>query len=79
MFKGQLVVWDGRHDCPITLLESDKPVSFHSSELRFAWAPMVMAFVLAGVTSPTTMLGAIIGLAILMAASLHAKLNGRPF
>jgi zinc transporter ZupT len=47
--------------------------------LRFAWAPMVMAFVLAGVTSPTTMLGAIIGLAILMAASLHAKLNGRPF
>jgi hypothetical protein len=37
-----------------------------------------MAAVLIGVTSPAAMLGVIFGLAILGAASLHARLGGKP-
>ena len=48
--------------------------------LRFAWKPILIAFVLIGVTSPAAiMLGAIAGLTILGAASLHARFSGRPF
>jgi hypothetical protein len=47
--------------------------------LRFAWAPLLMAFVLVDVTSPATMLGVIVGFTTLLAACLQAKLNGKPF
>ena len=47
--------------------------------LRFAWAPIAMAFVLVGVTSPGATLGVVVLAVILGAAALHAKLSGRPF
>jgi hypothetical protein len=47
--------------------------------LRFAWKPILMAFVLVGVTSPAAMLGVIVGAVILGAAALRSKLNGRQF
>jgi hypothetical protein len=47
--------------------------------LRFVWAPIVMAFVLAGVTSVGTMAAIIIGAIILTAAWLQSRLSGRPF
>jgi hypothetical protein len=46
---------------------------------RFTWPAVVMAFVLVGVTSTATMLGVIVGFTTLMAASLQAQLNGKPF
>jgi hypothetical protein len=46
--------------------------------IRFAWAPILMGFVLLGVTEPSTMLAVVIGCIILGAPSLHAKLNRRP-
>ena len=47
--------------------------------LQFAWAPIAMAFVLIGVTSPGATLGVVVLAVILGAAALHAKLSGRPF
>jgi hypothetical protein len=47
--------------------------------IRFAWAPILMAFVLAGVTSVGTMAAVVIGAVVVAAASLHAKLSRRPF
>jgi hypothetical protein len=47
--------------------------------LQFAWAPIAMAFVLIGVTSPGATPGVVVLAVILGAAALHAKLSGRPF
>ena len=47
--------------------------------LRFFWPAIIMGFVLAGVTSPATALGVVIGLVILGTAALHSRLSGRPF
>jgi hypothetical protein len=44
--------------------------------LRFAWKPIVMGFVLVGVTSSATALAVILGVVIVGAASLQAKLSG---
>jgi hypothetical protein len=47
--------------------------------LRFFWPGMVVAFALLGVTSPSAVLGVIVGIVILSAAWLHAKLaDSRP-
>jgi hypothetical protein len=47
--------------------------------VRLAWAPILGAFALVGVTSPGTMAAVVIGLVIMAATSLHAKVTGRPF
>jgi hypothetical protein len=47
--------------------------------LRFFWSGLLMAAILIGVTSPGQMLALLIGLAIIGAAWLHARLAGRPF
>jgi hypothetical protein len=45
--------------------------------LRFAWAPILMAFILLGIDSPSQMLGVIVGLVILLAAALRRSLLAR--
>jgi hypothetical protein len=47
--------------------------------LRFMWPALLMGAVMLGVTTPAEMAAAVIGLTILAAAALHAKLSGRPF
>ena len=47
--------------------------------LRFMWPAVIMGFVLLGVDSPGTMAAMIIGLVIILAASLHSRLGGKPF
>jgi hypothetical protein len=59
-------------DAEYTVVRQRPPIGFLSCVpivgvamiflLRFAWAPILMAFVLVGVTSPSAMLGVIIGL-----------------
>src|SRR5262245_20171709 len=47
--------------------------------LRFALAPLLMLAVLLGIDSPSQMLGLIVGIVILGAAWLRARLSGKPF
>jgi hypothetical protein len=47
--------------------------------LRFAWVPILMLFIFAGVTEPRDMAAVVIGGVVLVGAWLHAKLNGRRF
>jgi hypothetical protein len=47
--------------------------------LRYAWPGVLMPFALLGVTTPSAMLRVIVGLTILGAAALRAKLSGRLF
>ena len=46
--------------------------------IRVAWAPILMAFVLLGVTSVGTMAAIIIGAIVLVAAALRERLARRP-
>ena len=47
--------------------------------LRFAWPAVIMLFAFSGVPSPAVMLGVVVGLIILGAAWLQAKVSRRPF
>jgi hypothetical protein len=47
--------------------------------LRWFWPAVVMLAVMLGITSPSVALGLIIGVVIVGAATLHAKLGGGPF
>ena len=47
--------------------------------LWFAWAPVLMLFVLVGLTSVSGMAGVLLGFVILGAAALHSRLNGKSF
>jgi hypothetical protein len=45
----------------------------------FLWRPLLMAFVLLGVTSPSVMLAMLLAVVIIGAAALQAKASGRQF
>lgn len=47
--------------------------------LRFAWAPLLMAFVLCGVESPSVMVGAIAAIVLVSAIALRERMAGRPW
>jgi hypothetical protein len=66
-----------------------RPVSFVSClvigfsvmavAVSFLWRPLLMAFVLLGVTSPAMMFAVLLAVVIIGAAALQAKASGRPF
>jgi hypothetical protein len=47
--------------------------------LRFFWPAGIMLFAFAGVTAPSTMAAAIIGLVLVCAIALRERIAGRPF